>query len=77
MTGLENVQNYTGQQIKPKINVTDATGNDITDRVIITYGNNISAVTGKITIIGIPEKGYFGTKTVTFKIYPKWMKWIF
>lgn len=67
---------FTGEQITPKIVITDSEGKDISDSVFITYDNNTSVGTGKVTITGDPEKGYYGSKTLEFRILPKWMKWI-
>ncbi|MCQ2517765.1 MAG: BspA family leucine-rich repeat surface protein [Lachnospiraceae bacterium] len=68
---------YTGEAINPAVTITDAAGNDISDKVIVTYGENTKVGTGKITVTGDVSKGYIGKKTVTFVILPKWAQWLF
>ena len=68
---------YTGEEIRPEIKVTTKSGEDITDKVTITYANNVSVGKGKIIITGDLQDGYCGEKTVNFVILPKWMKWMF
>lgn len=65
---------YDGSTVyKPALNITDKAGNDISeDNYILCYGTNVDAGKGSITIIGRPEKGYYGTKTLEFVILPKW-----
>ena len=73
----EKVFYYTGEEICPEIKVTIKSGEDITDKVTITYENNVSVGKGKIIITGDLQDGYCGEKTVNFVILPKWMKWMF
>jgi len=68
---------YTGEEIRPEIKVTTKSGEDITDKVTITYENNVSVGKGKIIITGNLQEGYCGEKIVNFVILPKWMKWMF
>jgi len=68
---------YTGSPIQPLVTITDAEGNDISGCFHITYGENTKVGSGSITITGIPEKGYYGAKTLKFTILPRWAKWIF
>lgn len=60
-------QTYTGKEIKPNPQVTyEGTklkkGTDYT----LTYSNNVSVGTGKVTVVG--KGNYTGQKTVSFKI---------
>ena len=73
----EKVFYYTGEEICPEIKVTTKNGEDITDKVTITYENNVSVGKGRIIITGDLQEGYCGEKTVSFVILPKWMKWMF
>lgn len=68
---------YTGEAINPAVTITDAAGSDISDKVIVTYGENTKVGTGKITVTGDVSKGYIGKKSVTFVILPKWAQWLF
>jgi len=68
---------YTGSQIRPAVQITDAAGADISGCFTVTYGTNTAIGTGTIQITGNPELGYYGTKTIRFTILPKWAKWIF
>ena len=68
---------YTGSSIRPQPIITDAEGNDISDCFTITYGTNIKVGSGSVTITGRPDMGYYGEKTLTFIILPKWTQWIF
>lgn len=70
------VQNYTGQEICPKITVyaskaDQAAGKPLTEDqdYTISYQNNIQTGTGKVQIHGLGNYG--GTKTVSFKISAK------
>ncbi|WP_455538462.1 GH25 family lysozyme [Terrisporobacter sp.] len=65
-----NSQKYTGSEVKPTVKVTlnDRTLKENEDYTL-TYSDNISVGTGKITINGI--NGYTGTKTISFKIIPQ------
>ena len=61
---------YTGSAIKPSITVTlDNKTLKLDEDYTVTYSNNTSIGTAKITINGIGN--YTGTKTITFKIIPK------
>lgn len=73
-------QFYTGGEIKPDV-VVYYNGKVLTEGVDYTlqYSNNVKIGTGKIQIIGQAseaDKDFGGTKTVTFKILPKWLSWI-
>ncbi len=76
-------QVYTGKEIKltgaddikVKMQIPDRTGQKVTydlvkdrDYTITGYENNTKAGTAKVTITGVPEKGFAGSKTFTFKI---------
>ena len=71
-------QYYSGTQIKPILTVT-AGENNLQEGVqySLDYGKNLNVGSGTVIVNGIPENGYCGTKKVTFKILPKWLKWIF
>lgn len=71
-------QYYSGTQIKPVITVK-AGENNLQEGVQYSpdYGKNLNVGSGTVIVNGIPENGYCGTKKVTFKILPKWLKWIF
>ena len=61
---------YTGDYIKPKINVTiDNKTLKENEDYTITYSNNLSVGKAHITIKGINK--YTGEKTITFNINPK------
>lgn len=68
---------YSGSAIQPIPVITDAQGEDISECFTITYGTNTKVGTGKVIITGRPEMGYYGSKTLTFTILPKWARWIF
>ena len=60
---------YTGKSIKPSLTVKD--GDTVLKAGVhykVTYSKNKYPGTGKIVISGIPENGYRGSQTVTFKI---------
>lgn len=60
---------YTGSAIKPSVTVTlDGKTLKLNEDYTISYSNNTSIGTAKITIKGIG--GYTGTKTANFKIVP-------
>ena len=55
--------------------IPDRTGQKVTydlvrdrDYTITGYENNTKAGTAKVTITGVPAKGFAGSKTFTFKI---------
>ncbi len=61
---------YTGSAIKPSVTVTlDGKTLKLNEDYTVTYSNNTSIGTGRITIKGTGN--YTGTKTVSFKIVPK------
>ena len=74
-------QQYTGEAIKPEaadIKVTIKVNGQIrtlknSEYEIVGYTNNVKKGTAKITIHGLGEYG--GTKTGTFKITARKMKW--
>ena len=68
---------FDGQSKEPGIVVKDAGGSDITNKFTITYGENINVGFGTIKIAGKLTEGYYGSKTIKFVIYPKWLQWIF
>ena len=68
---------YTGSQICPQVIITDAQGNDISHCFSITYGENTRVGSGSVTVTGLADQGYYGTKTLKFTILPKWTQWLF
>ena len=68
---------YTGSPIRPEVSVLDAEGNDISSCFTVVYGKNTGVGIGTVKIIGNPEKGYYGSKTLKITILPKWMQWLF
>ena len=68
---------YTGSQICPQVTITDAQGNDISHCFSITYGENTKVGSGSVTVTGLADQGYYGTKTLKFTILPKWTQWLF
>ena len=61
---------YTGAQLKPSVSVTYGSDTLTTSNYTVTYGTNIDAGTGSVTITG---KGsyYQGSKTIYFDIEPR------
>ena len=70
-------QVYSGIQNKPSIKVF-LNGKELVKDVDyqITYGENIKAGNGTVIISGTDTSIFGGTKTITFKILPKWLSWI-
>ncbi len=68
---------YTGSPIRPDVSILDAEGNDISSCFTVVYGKNTGVGIGTVKIIGNPEKGYYGSKTLKITILPKWMQWLF
>ena len=72
-------QPYTGKEIEPKpiitVKISKTDTITLTENVdyTLSWSNNVKIGKGKITITGIGNYG--GTKTVTFTIVPKWLKW--
>jgi len=62
-------QDYTGTQIKPEFVWQPYEGEDLTDHVDVTYGANINAGTGTVTIKAKDnDTNYSGFKTIDFNI---------
>lgn len=63
---------YTGQEIKPIVEVTKGSGSNketvLGDCYEVIYTNNIEVGTASVKIKGIPAKGYCGEVVKTFKI---------
>lgn len=69
---------YTGEQIKPEVSIVKTNvSSDMSDCFDIVYAENTKVGTGTIYVRGKVEKGYCGERKITFKILPKWMKWLF
>ena len=74
-------QTYSGKEIKPEITVKLKDGTKLqeydeetgTGDYIVTYSNNVKVGTAKVTITGV-NKEFGGSKTVSFKIIKKPMK---
>ena len=65
-------QTYTGKAVKPAVTVKY--GNTTLKKNVhytLTYSANTNVGRGKITIKGIPDGGYKGTKVVYFNIVPQ------
>ena len=64
-------QVYTGKAITPAVTVKDGKKTLKTDtHYTVTYKNNIKIGTASITIKGVKENGYSGSKTLYFTILP-------
>ena len=64
-------QTYTGNAIKPKVTVKDAsTGKKLTQgkQYTISYENNVNAGIATVVITGVKESGYEGVKRAYFTI---------
>ena len=63
---------YTGQAIKPTVEVTKGSGRNketvLSDCYEIEYINNVEVGTASVKIKGVPAKGYCGEVIKTFKI---------
>lgn len=64
-------QTYTGKAVKPEITVKDG------DRTLVSgvnytvkYSDNVKCGTAKAVIEAVSDRGYVGSKTITFKIRP-------
>lgn len=81
LTGLtRNSITYTGEAIEPAVEVrlkdkektllTGCKEGETNAEAVYTvsYDNNVNVGTAKVTVTGIPSKGYFGSVTKTFKI---------
>ena len=63
---------YTGNTHRPGVTVTDGESTLIKNtNFTVTYKNDTEIGTGTVTITGNPERGYTGTKTLTYTIVPK------
>lgn len=66
--------NYTGEAIEPKPVISDGktplheSTTDVEGEYTLSYSNNTNVGTGYIVIKGNPDKGYTGTKRISFKI---------
>lgn len=71
LTVKSNSLTYTGKALKPKVNVTDATGNKVSSKNYkLIYKNNINA--GKGTVYAVGKNDYYGTSnSISFIINPR------
>lgn len=74
---------YTGSEIEMGVTVSEKTGakKELTGckagetnadaEYTVSYTNNVNVGTATVTVTGVPEKGYYGSVTKTFKITGK------